>query len=227
MVDEICSSFCVPKEPLNPQILVETHLHQNPFSVSSRPIVCSSPQTPRVFPFLFNSRPLLCLIFPFLLCPKRTRKQNPSDTNFIILQNPSMFREIGKKHWNTNKSKTEHLNKNFEIQTLKFRGIQNRARWVYGGREREREKKNVVTWAEFGADELTVLAPVRDGLVAGAGSSLGWVILSIDVVTREIMRWTEPLEFDIKAGSQKKSRKWIYVGSERWVRWVNEEVGYE
>ena len=56
-------------------------------------------------------------------------------------------------------------------------------------REREREReKNVVTWAEFGADELTVLAPVRDGLVAGAGSSLGWVILSIDVVTREIMR---------------------------------------
>ena len=46
----------------------------------------------------------------------------------------------------------------------------------------------MVTWAEFGADELTVLAPVRDGLVAGAGSSLGWVILSIDVVTREIMR---------------------------------------
>ena len=140
MVDEICSSFCVPKEPLNPQILVESHLHQNPFSVSSRPIVCSSPQTPRVFPFVFNSRPLLCLIFPFLLCPQRTRKQNPSDTNFIILQNPSMFREIRKKHWNTNKSKTEHLNKNFEIQTLKFRGIQNRARWVYGGRERERKR---------------------------------------------------------------------------------------
>ena len=49
-----------------------------------------------------------------------------------------MFREIEKKHWNTNKRKTEHLNKNFEIQTLKFRGIQNRARWVYGGRERKR-----------------------------------------------------------------------------------------
>ena len=78
--------------------------------------------------------------------------QNPSDTNFIILQNPSMFREIEKKkHWNTNKSKTEHLNKNFEIQTLKFRGIQNRA--VGLRRERERER----TWspAEVGADELT------------------------------------------------------------------------
>ena len=43
-----------------------------------------------------------------------------------------------KNHWKTNKSKTEHLNKNFEIQTLKFRGIQNRARWVYGGRKRKR-----------------------------------------------------------------------------------------
>ena len=97
MMDEVCSSSFVLKEPLNPQIFIETHLHQTSFSVSSRPIVCSSPQTPRVFPFLFNSRPLLCLIFPFLLCPQRTRKQNPSDTNFIILQNPSMFREIGKK----------------------------------------------------------------------------------------------------------------------------------
>ena len=51
------------------------------------------------------------------------------------------------------------------------------------------------------------------------------VLLSIDVVTREIMRWTEPLEFDIKAGSQKKSRKWSYVGSERWVRRVDEGNG--
>ena len=96
--------------------------------------------------------------------------QNPSYTNFIILQNPSMFREIEKKkkkHWNTNKIKTEHLNKNFEIQTLEFRGTQNRARWVFEGRERE----NVVTWAEVGADELT------EG-VGGARSLLGWVLLS-------------------------------------------------
>ena len=27
MVDKVCSSSFVPKEPLNPQILVETHLH--------------------------------------------------------------------------------------------------------------------------------------------------------------------------------------------------------
>ena len=137
-----------------------------------------------------------------------------SHTKSIILQNPSMFREIGKKHWNTNKSKTEHLNKNFEIQTLKFRGIQNRATWVYGERERERERghlqrSELMNWL--------MSAQVRDELVGGARSLLGWVLLSIDVVTREIMRWTEPLEFDIKAGFQKKSRKWFYVGSEREV----------
>ena len=148
--------------------------------------------------------------------------QNPSDPNFIILKNPSMFREIEIKHWNTNKSKTEHLNKNFEIQTLKFRGIQNRATWVYGERERERghlQRSELMNWL--------MSAQVRDELVGGARSLLGWVLLSMDVVTREIMRWTEPLEFYIKAGFQKKSRKWFYVGSERevgemseWGSWV-------
>ena len=36
MVYEIFSSSSILKEPLNTQILVETHLHQTPFSVSSR-----------------------------------------------------------------------------------------------------------------------------------------------------------------------------------------------
>ena len=72
-----------------------------------------------------------------------------SHTKSIILQTHqtqiSLFykthqclEKLKKKHWNTNKIKIEHLNKNFEIQTLKFRGTQNKARWFYGGRERKR-----------------------------------------------------------------------------------------
>ena len=46
-------------------------------------------------------------------------------------------------------------------------------------------------------------ALVRDELVGGARSLLGWVLLSIDVVTRDFM----------------------LVQRERWVRRVNGEVG--
>ena len=111
------------------------------------------------------------------------------------------------KHWNLEEYKTEQR----------------------GFAERERERENVVTCRgrSWWTDWILMSALVRDELVGGARSLLGWVLLSIDVITREIMRWTEPLEFDVKAGFQKKLRKWFYVGSERevgqmseWGSWV-------
>ena len=139
--------------------------------------------------------------------------QNPSDTNFIILQNPSMFREIEKKHWNTNKIKTEHLNKKFEIQTLKFRGTQNRARWVYGGRERKHGHlgRGRSWWTDWCRRRWEMRVSVELGLCLDG-------FFSQPCPRHEIMRCTTPMNFDIKAGSQKMSRKRFYVG---WVRWVN------
>ena len=54
-------------------------------------------------------------------------------------------------------------------------------------RERERERER----GHLQRSELMnrlMSAQVRDELVGGAKSLLGWVLLSIDVVTREIMR---------------------------------------
>ena len=137
--------------------------------------------------------------------------QNPLDTNFIILRNPSMFREKVSKHWNANKSKTQHLNKNIEIQTLKFREIQNSARWVYKGRERKRGHLGRVQswwtnrfqrWWEIG---LSVVLGLRwDGF------------FSQKIFSRVRLWWIEPLVFDIKA------RKRKIKGSEYWFRKVGE-----
>ena len=135
-----------------------------------------------------------------------------------------MFREIEKKNIETQKKAKQSA----WTKTLKYKhwNLEEYKTEQRGFTERERERER----GHLQRSELMnwlMSAQVRDELVGGARSLLGWVLLSMDVVTREIMRWTEPLEFDIEAGFQKKSRKWFYVGSERevgemseWGSWV-------
>ena len=145
--------------------------------------------------------------------------QNPSDTNFIILQNPSMFREKVSKHWNTNKSKTQHLNKNIEIQTLKFREIQNSARWVYRGRERKHGYLGRVRswWTDrfqcrWEMGLLVVLGLRKDGF------------FSQKIFSLVRLWWIEPLVFDIKVGKRKiKGSECLFreVGEmSEWGSWI-------
>ena len=126
-----------------------------------------------------------------------------------------MFREIEKKKNIETQTKSKQST---WTKTLKYNhwNLEEHKTEQGGFTEGEREK----TWSPGQRSELmnwlrvsVVLGLCLDGF------------FSQPCLTREIMRWATPLEFDIKAGSQKKSRKWSYVGSERWVRRVDEGNG--
>ena len=124
-----------------------------------------------------------------------------------------MFREIEKNIETQTKSEQSTWTKTLKYKHWNFRGTQNRARWVYGGRERKRghlgRGRSWWTdwcWRRWELRVSMVLGLCLDGF------------FSQPCPTREIMRWTTPLEFGIKAGSQKRSRKWFLC----WFREVSE-----
>ena len=108
-------------------------------SVSLSKLKNHNSNTSRGFFLSFSTLGLCCVwLFPSYSAPKNPKIKTHQTQISLFYKTHQCLEKLEKEHWNTNKSKIEHLNKNFEIQTLKFRGIQNRARWVYGGRERKR-----------------------------------------------------------------------------------------
>ena len=99
-----------------------------------------------------------------------------------------MFREIEKNIETQTKSKQSTWTKTLKYKHWSFRGTQNRARWVFGGRERNRghlgRGRSWWTdwcWRRWEMRVSMVLGLCLDGF------------FSQPCPTREIMRWTTPL----------------------------------